>query len=133
MDSADVPSIFNKLQSESLRVDPLGYDSQGSTYWYFYGTRLYREDKLTAVQLKKSKKTLPTGSNNSNTVWQVICFTEEDWYNLASKFKNSKSAKERALYKTLEDDFLPKIPRLFIKKELLRRRKYVFLKLNIFL
>lgn len=158
MDSEDVQLIFNKLEAESLRVEPLGYDSKGSAYWYFYGTRLYREDKLTAAEKKKRKadstnlyhyhhhhhqnspleingdfggvtnKQKQQKENNnepihSDTVWQVICFTEEDWNNLAAKIQNSTNAKERALYTILEDNFLPKIPSLFRKKELLRRRR----------
>ena len=133
LDSEDVQQIFNQLESESVRVDPLGYDSKGSTYWYFYGTRLYREDKLSTAEKKRKKfiKSELNGScygaerinNNCDTVWQVICFTEEDWNNLATRFENSTNVKERALYKILKENFLPKIPTLFRKKELLRRRK----------
>ena len=31
------------LESEEMRVMPVGSDNDGFQYWYFYGTRLYRE------------------------------------------------------------------------------------------
>lgn len=110
LDSNDVQDILNNLEADSLRVEPLGYDIKNSSYWYFYGTRLYREDYK---------------SNGKSTIWQVICFTEEDWQNLASKFKNSTSPKERALYNILNENFLPKLPQLFREREKLRRKKLV--------
>lgn len=75
------------------------------------GTRLYRED------IRKSK------ANSSEHIWQVICFTEDDWHNLANKFKSSKYRKEQNLYKCLVEDFLPSIPYLFKAKEAERRRR----------
>jgi hypothetical protein len=112
LDSADVEAIIANLEADSLRIDPLGYDYNGSAYWYFFGTRLYRED-------------YPKGhsSTTKNSIWQVICFTEEDWINLANKFKNSRNRKESALYKTLTENFLPTIPSLFKAKEDERRRR----------
>lgn len=137
LDSDDIPNIFNQFQSDSLRVTPLGFDSRDSTYWYFYGTRLYREDKLSGstaehrpvnASLTTKNRIKSITSPGCGGVWQVICFTEEDWHNLATKFKSSKNTKERDLYKTLNDDFLPEIPRLFRKKELLRRRQLMKLR-----
>jgi hypothetical protein len=115
LDSADVEAITNGFEPDSLRIEPLGYDSNDSIYWYFFGTRLYREDKRKSSGSKKIK---------SDRIWQVICFTEQDWHNLANKFKNSKSKKESSFFKVLTEDFLPNIPNLFKAKEAERRRRY---------
>lgn len=111
LDSVDVGAIYNCLEAESLRIDPLGYDSKGSTYWYFHGTRLYREDKVKS-----------TNGSNESSVWQVICFTEDDWNKLTNSLNNRRES-ERALRKVLETEFLPKIPQFFQKKERNRRQK----------
>jgi hypothetical protein len=116
LDSADVESITNSFEVDNLRIEPLGYDSNDSVYWYFFGTRLYREDPRKANGNKK-------GGPQSERVWQVICFTEQDWQSLANKFKHSKSRKESALYKIITEDFLPIIPVLFKAKEAERRQR----------
>lgn len=116
LDSADVELITNGFEANSLRIEPLGYDSNGSIYWYFFGTRLYRED------FRKSS----SSKRGSDRIWQVICFSEQDWQNLENKFKASRSRKELALHKILSEDFLPNIPVLFKAKEAERRRRYVY-------
>jgi len=118
LDSADVESITNSSEADSLRIEPLGFDNNDSVYWYFFGTRLYRED------FKSNNK---KGANHQSICWQIVCFTEGDWQNLANKFQNSKSKKESALFKTLSEDFLPSIPALFKAKEADRRRRYALL------
>lgn len=134
LDSVDVQVILSNLEADSLRVEPLGYDAKNSGYWYFYGTRLYREDKPTSAAASGSSKTSAaaggsagssanTTLGSNSTVWQVICFTEEDWQNLAAKFKTSTNGKERELFQILDENFLPKLPQLFRERERLRRRK----------
>lgn len=41
LDSADVETITNKLEADSLRIQPLGFDSNDSTYWYFFGMLIF--------------------------------------------------------------------------------------------
>lgn len=124
LDSVDVQVILSNLEADSLRVEPLGYDAKNSGYWYFYGTRLYREDKASTSSASGSGAGGGSGAlSRKDTIWQVICFTEEDWQNLAAKFKTSTNAKERELFQILDENFLPKLPQLFRERERLRRRK----------
>uniref|UniRef100_A0A182YLA9 WHIM1 domain-containing protein n=1 Tax=Anopheles stephensi TaxID=30069 RepID=A0A182YLA9_ANOST len=114
LDSEDVCTTFANYEADSLRLEPIGYDRNGSSYWHFFGTRLYREDYVSGGGKSKSAK---------SSVWQVICFTEEDWRNLANKLDQSGNAKERNLHDLLVENFLPYIPKLFRDKERERRNR----------
>lgn len=114
LDSEDVCNTFAGYEADSIRLEPIGYDRNGSSYWHFFGTRLYREDYSSGGGKSKLSK---------GTVWQVICFTEEDWRNLAQKLDNSTSHKERDLHALLVENFLPQIPKLFRDKERERRSR----------
>lgn len=110
LDAEDVLEQLKNFEADSLRIEPLGYDSNNSAYWYFYGTRLYRED-------------FPAKNKKGKSIWQVICFTEQDWFHLAKRFKKSTSKAEKLLYHTLSENFLPELPRLFKEKEKLARKR----------
>jgi len=109
---------LSNLDSDSLRVEPLGHDRKNSAYWYFYGTRLYREDYIdtsnSASHKQKSKPrdkkrkkrrnrvakeeqeeeekeeaNLINSDNERESIWQVVCFTQQDWSRLVEKFRDS--------------------------------------------
>ncbi|XP_063984165.1 bromodomain-containing protein 4 isoform X2 [Diachasmimorpha longicaudata] len=158
LDAEDVELALSNLDSDSLRVEPLGHDRSNSAYWYFYGTRLYREDYISPDKAlsprqtrrardKRRKKRRIRGEkvvekeeeeeeeneadhliadkvhDSRTTVWQVVCFTPQDWSRLVDKFKDSEYDTERKLYHTLSEDFLPEIPKLFELKEKQQRRR----------
>ncbi|CAH0578178.1 unnamed protein product [Chrysodeixis includens] len=136
LDGDDVFDSFKNLEAESLRVEPLGWDDNYSAYWYFYGTRLYREDVIKKTKgknkKKKSKESKKRGwfygddwldDEETERVWQVVCFTEEDWTHLTEKFSKATSKVEKELYRSLSQNFLPEIPRLFQEKERLQRKR----------
>ncbi|XP_057317349.1 mucin-17-like isoform X2 [Hydractinia symbiolongicarpus] len=39
----DAMELTKDLEADDMRVTPVGRDSEGNTYWYFYGVRLYKE------------------------------------------------------------------------------------------
>lgn len=57
------------------------------------------------------------------SIWQVVCFTEQDWINLVQKFENSKHYSDVSLYKILVKQFLPEVPKWFKLKENLQRKR----------
>lgn len=132
LDAGDVSEIFRNLQAESLRVEPLGFDSNKSVYWYFYGTRLYREDIISKSKHKHRKlnqrNVWAHGTKSfyrarAERIWQVVCFTEDDWNRLTEKFKNSSSKVEKELYRSLSENFLPELPKLFAEKKRLQQKR----------
>ncbi|XP_071875381.1 uncharacterized protein isoform X2 [Bombus fervidus] len=151
LDAEDVEQSLSNLDSDSLRVEPLGHDRKNSAYWYFYGTRLYREDYIdTSNSISHKQKSKPRDKKRKRrrnrvakeeeeeeekkedslihgkakeSVWQVVCFTQQDWSRLVEKFRDSEYDTERKLYRTLSEDFMPEIPKLFDLKEKQQRRK----------
>ena len=52
LDAIDVPELLRGYPGDQLRIDPVGFDDEGMSYWYFYGTRLYK----AAPNLLKEKE-----------------------------------------------------------------------------
>ena len=59
LEAEDASDKLRDIAAESLRVEPLGEDHEGTSYWYFYGTRLYREVDVKKMEKarRKEKKT----------------------------------------------------------------------------
>jgi len=145
LDAPDVGERVKNLEGASLRVEPLGVDSEGTTLWYFYGTRLYKEEKslggdksekkrrkkhkkLKKKRRKKSRESLECESvgsseDESESHWSVACSTEEDWDDLVSFYRKSDRKEDRKLYKLLGDCFLPEIREMFVEKKREEKKK----------
>jgi len=155
LEADDVCEKVKNLDASSLRVEPLGVDSTGITYWYFYGTRLYREAPKAAADRKKKDRekkrkkrekkrkkkksrhhSISSADEDDYSVtscispkssWSVACLTLQDWEKLTEKYKNSKAKMDRELFETLSESFLPEIVKMFAEKEREERRRMLML------
>ncbi|KAI8378618.1 hypothetical protein BD560DRAFT_421882 [Blakeslea trispora] len=96
MDSKDEDFIAYKNENlipNDMRLDPLGTDSQGWTYWYFDGFRLYRE-----IPIPQGKKGIDM-LNSRDFTFELACSSIESWKQTIKHFESNKSrgaAKELA-------------------------------------
>uniref|UniRef100_A0A3P8RS52 CECR2 histone acetyl-lysine reader n=1 Tax=Amphiprion percula TaxID=161767 RepID=A0A3P8RS52_AMPPE len=104
LDAADVFDLLKGLDADSLRVEPLGQDGNGALYWYFYGTRMYKEEP---VKRKCVSSVLLAGRKRG--AWSLVCDTEEQWVSLAESIKDKTSPQDRHLYRVISQNFLPEI------------------------
>eukprot|EP00090_Calanus_glacialis_P026713 TRINITY_DN41992_c0_g1_i1.p1 TRINITY_DN41992_c0_g1~~TRINITY_DN41992_c0_g1_i1.p1 ORF type:complete len:400 (-),score=157.40 TRINITY_DN41992_c0_g1_i1:155-1354(-) len=131
LECEDVSGKLKDLDPEGLRVDPLGVDSDNIIYWYFFGTRLYKEvkpmkpkrpkkakddDEKVEVEEEKSEPIDPPG-------WYLVCRTEGEWTELVKKYKKTKKKQDKELYEILNDNFLPDIVKMFEDQEKEERLK----------
>jgi len=135
LEADDVPNKIKSVPVESLRLDPLGVDSDGVIYWYFYGTRLYKEVK----KKRQEKKSKPTDKNDNGKKkkkkaeavekgdvgagpveapgWRVACQTEADWNTLSESLRRSKKKVDKELLAIIEENFLPDVVKMFQDQE----------------
>ncbi|KAJ3231031.1 hypothetical protein HDU81_004066 [Chytriomyces hyalinus] len=100
------------------RVDPLGWDSMGGTYWLFDDNRLYREhDPETAAtaEVRRKSRAFAAGltkspppelsvaleENETKPQWELVCRTVDDWAEFPKRFESSRSPYEKSLYNKL--------------------------------
>uniref|UniRef100_A0A3B4XJT8 Cat eye syndrome critical region protein 2 homolog n=1 Tax=Seriola lalandi dorsalis TaxID=1841481 RepID=A0A3B4XJT8_SERLL len=122
LDAADVFDLLKGLDADSLRVEPLGQDGNGALYWYFYGTRMYKEEPVKRKKKKRGRppkkrklddphicfsSLLPLGHKRGT--WSLVCDSEEQWVRLAESIKDKTSPQDRHLYRVISQNFLPEI------------------------
>merc|ERR1719237_1050104 len=139
-----------------MRVEPLGEDSDGVVFWYFYGVRLYKEvkagkPKKPRKKKKEEKSVDDTGDQGNNSKpkknkkpeeeeeedevtgpkeppgWYLACSTEAHWNDLAAKYKKSKRKQDKELYEVLMENFMPEISKMFQDKEKEERIKLMMM------
>lgn len=136
LEAGDVTSRLKDLDPDGMRVEPLGEDSEGVVYWYFFGVRLYKEVKM--IKPKKPRKKKETKEvdekqpkkkkveeeqeeeeeiQREDPGWYVACNSEAEWSDLAAKYKKSKKKQDRELYEVLVENFIPEISKMFHEKE----------------
>ncbi|KAI9337744.1 hypothetical protein BDR26DRAFT_863489 [Obelidium mucronatum] len=112
----DLPERFRSVAKDEddcrhWRVDPIGWDTEGGTFWLFDDNRLYREfDPASLPQelpkaVGRGKPPLTPAKHarllKKKPKWELVCRTISDWKTYPEKFKDSKHRYEKNLYQAL--------------------------------
>ncbi|XP_023233050.1 cat eye syndrome critical region protein 2-like [Centruroides sculpturatus] len=138
LDTQNITEALKGVDGNNLRIKPIGRDSEGNVYWYFFGLRLYKESprrcrskKNENIEISKKNRErkiakrhsdLEKKTDVSNSAWSIICATENDWHNLANTLRKSKLLLDKKLYETISS-FLPKLQDIIIEQERNARRR----------
>lgn len=76
----DTSEIWRDCDEDFRRTEPVGVDSSGYSYWYFWGKRLYR---------------------SKGELWEVACYNFYEWNDIISKLKLSAKEDDIELAKAL--------------------------------
>jgi len=90
----DVTDALKDFTLEELRLESIGKDSQGYEYWYFSGTRLYRENKELSQDIILRKKRIKELEYNLIELEKTRIFREQE--------EKRRAELERAKQLTLE-------------------------------
>ncbi|KAK6335292.1 hypothetical protein TWF718_010725 [Orbilia javanica] len=127
------------------RIDPIGWDSKGNTYYQFDNGYLYCRTEPLQSPYQKWKSRKGTGSKSkrrkivaeendieqtelspdenetftSQIEWKCLCSNLEEYRTLVTKFEKSKHPDEKELRKVVLEDIVP----VFEKEEQKRKRK----------
>ncbi|KAJ3217284.1 RNA-splicing factor [Dinochytrium kinnereticum] len=99
-------AVKNDDESNHWRVDPVGWDAAGNTYWLFDDNRLYKEEP---VGKKKKGRPSKTQEINEGAKWTVQCITVEDWITFPERFQNTRNQLEKTFYEFLTVHALPQV------------------------
>ena len=69
-----------------------------------------KKDKKKKKKHKKNRRdSISSDEEVPNSKWSVACLTQQDWEDLAAKYKKSKKKHDKELYETLNENFLREI------------------------
>lgn len=113
-------------------MEPIGYDANGNTFYLFDDNRLYYRDapvipedlpsrkKFRGKKRKRGARRIeseepePTPETNGldmdeDMTWHVKCITLENYQEFVARLKKSRDPDEKALYRHLQEDIMPKL------------------------
>ncbi|CAG8568258.1 3133_t:CDS:10 [Acaulospora morrowiae] len=124
--------------SQTWRVSPIGYDSKGNTYWLFDDNRLCKEapkvdtekpkGRGKSARRNRSKKASATTAistttdQNESTNWETVCVTAAEWESFPAQFEKTRNSAEKAFFKLLTNDLLPRVLAVLKEKEKDRKK-----------
>ncbi|KAH6597574.1 hypothetical protein BASA61_003143 [Batrachochytrium salamandrivorans] len=96
------------------RVEPIGFDAQGNTYYLFDDNRVYMEIAPPDLPRKRTRRKFEIESDSDDGInvdtkskWVLVCRTVQDWESWPLAFKSSTHPDEKALYEYLTVDAMP--------------------------